>query len=99
MTLDDREFSHLLTLARLDADEAERSRLTQDVRRILEFVERLRAADVDGIEPMTHGDVREGADRLDEARPGRFEPPPLSDAPQTRDDHVVVPRVVRREEA
>lgn len=97
MSLSDEDLTHLLTLARLSATEADRVRLKRDVNDILRFVERLLDADVAGEAPMSHGEGTVGTWRADEARSGPFAPDPLELAPKRRDGHVVVPRVLDRD--
>ena len=85
-------------LARLELTGAEESALESELNAILAYVEKLRELDVDGVEPMTHGDVGEGTLRGDAVVPGLAQEEALRGAPETAEGHFVVPQVVRLEE-
>ncbi len=52
MALSDAELAHLLTLARLELDDAEVEAIEDDLNQILGYVERLAELDLDDVEPL-----------------------------------------------
>ncbi|MEM9057883.1 MAG: Asp-tRNA(Asn)/Glu-tRNA(Gln) amidotransferase subunit GatC [Pseudomonadota bacterium] len=54
MSLDADTVKHIADLARLDVTDGELKNVTDNLSRIVAFVEQLDAADVDGVEPMAH---------------------------------------------
>lgn len=52
MKLSKEEVAHLAKLARLDLPEVKLEQMTQDFGSILEYVDRVQALDVDGVEPF-----------------------------------------------
>ncbi|TVP79127.1 MAG: Asp-tRNA(Asn)/Glu-tRNA(Gln) amidotransferase subunit GatC [Puniceicoccaceae bacterium] len=82
-------------LARLDLSEAEKAKLGSQLDDILGYFEKLNAVNVDGVEPMAH------AHRVTNVwREGDNPGPALSPesvtrmAPESRENQVVVPKVV-----
>jgi len=51
MKITDADVEYVARLANLDVAQAEKSKLAQDLSRILDYVERLNAVDVSGIDP------------------------------------------------
>lgn len=56
-------------LARLHLSESEIGRLEQQLQSVLKYVEKLKALNTDGVEPMTHALEFETPMRADEVRP------------------------------
>jgi aspartyl-tRNA(Asn)/glutamyl-tRNA(Gln) amidotransferase subunit C len=89
------DIDYVANLARLDMSEAEKARLGSQLDDILGYFEKLNAVDVDGVEPMAHAHRvtniwREG----DEPGP-TLDPERVTDmAPESRDNQIVVPKVV-----
>lgn len=94
MSLKRQDVENIAWLARLKIDENEIESLATELSHIVEFVEQLAAAPVDGVEPMAH--PLEMTQRLREDlvtetdRRERFQ----SDAAETEDGLYLVPRVV-----
>lgn len=63
--MDEQLISGLEKLARLQLDPAERARLTHDLERILQMVDKLRELDTNGIPPLVHLNEPEDAGRAD----------------------------------
>jgi len=54
MKIDAALISRLEKLARLQLDDAERSKLTSDLQRVLDMVDKLRELDTEGVEPLVY---------------------------------------------
>ncbi|MDX2132146.1 MAG: Asp-tRNA(Asn)/Glu-tRNA(Gln) amidotransferase subunit GatC [Planctomycetota bacterium] len=84
----------LAALARLRIYPAERDGLRESLDAIVAYVDRLREADLAGVEPLTHvggGESRLADDTPDEPLPASVL---LAMAPQTYDQFVRVPKVL-----
>lgn len=99
MTLDERDVRHVMKLARLAVDDAEVESLGRDLAAVLDYMERLSAIDVSDVTPMTHGDVSAMRLRDDEPEPSDVREDALAQAPEAREGHFAVPRVVGGEES
>ena len=89
------DIDYVANLARLDINAAEKAKLGSQLDDILGYFEKLNAVDVDGVEPMAHAHRvknvwREG----DEPGPTLSPEVLLQMAPDSRDNQVVVPKVV-----
>lgn len=81
-------------LARIKVDEQELPAIQRELSAILAFMERLREADVDGVEPMTSVSPMRVAKRADKVETGGCRDEILSNAPDAREGFFVVPKVV-----
>ncbi len=54
MEIDAALIDRLSWLARIEIDQAEKTRLQQDINAILQLVDQLQAVDTEGVEPMAH---------------------------------------------
>ncbi|GAB4403328.1 MAG: Asp-tRNA(Asn)/Glu-tRNA(Gln) amidotransferase subunit GatC [Bacteroidia bacterium] len=94
MEITDELLDKLATLARLDIPVGERSRIREDFRRMLDFVDQLRGIDTAGVEPLIHptGEVH----RLRTDEPATPLPPDavLYNAPDSEGLYFRVPKVV-----
>jgi aspartyl-tRNA(Asn)/glutamyl-tRNA(Gln) amidotransferase subunit C len=88
------EVKEIAVLARLElgADEAERLRV--ELSSILGHIEKLRALDTTGVEPMTHAVPLDCPLREDAALPSFSADEALADAPQRDGDFFAVPRII-----
>lgn len=89
------DIDYVANLARLDMSDAEKAKLGSQLDDILGYFDKLNAVDVDGVEPMAH------AHRVTNVWREGDEPGPTLDpervtgmAPESRDNQVVVPKVV-----
>ena len=81
-------------LARLDLTPDEQERLTGQLGRILEYMDKLNELDTAGVEPMSHA-----VDMVNALRPDRAVNQPqtealLSNAPAREDDFLSVPKII-----
>jgi aspartyl-tRNA(Asn)/glutamyl-tRNA(Gln) amidotransferase subunit C len=85
----------LLARLQLSADEAER--LRGELSGILGYIEKLKACDVSGVEPMTHAVPMDLPLRADELAPSLSTDAALAAAPARVEDSFSVPRVIETE--
>lgn len=88
------DLEHLSRLARIELSEAEKATYSGQLQAILGFFGELQQVDVAGIEPMAHPFDVSGPLRPDEPAQPWAPARALSNAPQAREDQVVVPKVV-----
>jgi len=90
---------HLEKLARIDLSPDEVEMITEQLGRIVGFVEKLQAANVDGIEP-TRAMSHEATDhvREDVVTPSLDRARVLAEAPDATKEYFRVPRVIKGEE-
>lgn len=89
------DIDYVAQLARLELSDNDKEKLSGQLNDILVYFEKLNSVDVDGIEPMAHAHKvdnvwREG----DELGPVFSKEVLKAMAPESRDDQVVVPKVV-----
>jgi aspartyl-tRNA(Asn)/glutamyl-tRNA(Gln) amidotransferase subunit C len=93
---------HLESLARIDLAPDEVEAITEELGRIVGFVEKLQAVDVTGVEPtgaMSHEKSGEADHvRTDEVTPGLDRATVLSQAPDATQEFFRVPRVIGKAE-
>jgi aspartyl-tRNA(Asn)/glutamyl-tRNA(Gln) amidotransferase subunit C len=88
------DVKRVAALARLDLSAREEERLTDELGRILAYMEKLNELDTEGVEPTAHAAPVAGVLRADE--PERFAglAALLAQAPDTRDGYFRVPRII-----
>ena len=94
MKITSEEIRHVAILARLDLTPDEQERLTGQLGRILEYMDKLNELDTAGVEPMSHA-----VDVVNVLRPDRAVNQPqtealLSNAPAREDDFLSVPKII-----
>lgn len=83
--MDFTEINHLLELARLELSNEEKEKITNDLAKILDYVNQLQEVKTDNLEPMTGGTFSKNILRDDEInsqklnleKKGYFEVPPI----------------------
>lgn len=92
------EVLKIAELAKLCFEESELAAFTSQFQRILDYVEKLREVDVEGIEATNHMIVSENSEkslfRDDLVRPSLAAGDALSNAPDAGDGHFKVPKVI-----
>ena len=81
-------------LARLRLSEDELSAMAGQMADILGYVDRLKAIDVSGVEPMAHPADAVGVPRADELSPGLDRDAALRNAPKSDGRAFVVPQIL-----
>ena len=83
---------HVARLARLDLDEEEVARMTQELSAVLEHVEKIgELGDLDDVPPTSHVVAIENVLRDDQPRPSLARDLALAEAPDADDDGFRVP--------
>ena len=89
------DIDYVANLARLDMSEEEKAKLGGQLDDILGYFEKLKAVDVDGVEPMAHANKVYNVWREGDAPGATYSPEVLTKmAPELRENQVVVPKVV-----
>jgi aspartyl-tRNA(Asn)/glutamyl-tRNA(Gln) amidotransferase subunit C len=91
-----KDVEEIALLARLELAPDEAERLRGELSAILGYVEKLRACDVTGVEPMTHAVPMDCPLRPDEVQPSLPAERALAAAPARSDDCFEVPRIVEK---
>jgi aspartyl-tRNA(Asn)/glutamyl-tRNA(Gln) amidotransferase subunit C len=97
MAIDRNTVRHVARLARLALTEAEEERAAAQLGHVLEYIERLKAVDIEGIEPLSFaGDASEAEKvmRDDVVRPGLPRDEVLAEAPEQDGSAFLVPRII-----
>ena len=96
MAIDRAQVRHVARLARLALTGEEEERFAAQLAHVLEYIERLQAIDVEGVEPLSFaGDAQAGiALREDEVRPSLPREKILAQAPEQDGQAFVVPRII-----
>ena len=96
MSIDRAQVRHVARLARLALSAEEEERLAAQLGHVLEYIERLSAVDVSGIEPLSFaGDAADGLPlREDRPQPSLPREKVLEQAPQADGKAFLVPRII-----
>jgi aspartyl-tRNA(Asn)/glutamyl-tRNA(Gln) amidotransferase subunit C len=94
MQIDTALISRLEKLARLRLDDAERAKLTGDLQRILDMVDKLRELDTEGVEPLVYLNDERDALREDEITNQLTQEEALKNAPKHDGQFFSVPKVI-----
>lgn len=89
--IDREQVLHVARLARLELSDAEVERMSEELSRVLEHVEKIERLDLDGVPPTSHVVPMTNALRADEPRPSLEREVALAAAPAVRDDGFEVP--------
>jgi aspartyl-tRNA(Asn)/glutamyl-tRNA(Gln) amidotransferase subunit C len=85
---------HIARLARLELTREEKERFEQQLGDVLHHITQLSKVDVSGVEPTAHAFPLFNVWQDDVARSGLTVESALRNAPEQRDDMIVVPKVV-----
>jgi aspartyl-tRNA(Asn)/glutamyl-tRNA(Gln) amidotransferase subunit C len=89
--IDREQVLHVAKLARLKLTDDEVEKMTGELSKILEHVERMEALDIEGVEPTSHVVALENVLREDVPRPSLPRERALEQAPDATDDGFRVP--------
>ena len=81
-------------LARLNLSEEEIAKFQTQLSQVLEYVEKLKAVDVSGVEPTAHANVVHNVFRADEPRAWFTPEEALANAPRQAGHLFIVPKVI-----
>lgn len=95
MEVNDALIDNLSNLARLEFNAEEKEEIKKDLRRMIEFVEKLGELDTKGVEPLLHMSPVVNVLREDEVKGSVSQQEALSNAPATDGTYFTVPKVIR----
>lgn len=88
------DIDYVANLARIALTEDEKELFGRQLEDVIKYVDQLREVDVSGIEPSAHAFEIVNVWQEDECRQGLTNEAALQNAPVTRDNMIVVPKVV-----
>lgn len=94
MEIDQERVLQVARLARLKLSPEEVGPLTEQLGRILQYVDKLNELETSGVEPLTHALAVVNAFREDEVTPSLPRSEALANAPLASEEAFVVPRVI-----
>ena len=94
MSIDSATVRRIARLARLAISDAELAAVAADLSRVLDLVDKLANADIDGVEPMAHPHEQALMWRADAVTEGDRADALLALAPEARGGFYLVPKVI-----
>ena len=88
------EVEHVARLARLELRPEDKERMRRELDGILAYIDKLRALDVEGVEPTSHAVPLTNVMRDDEPRPSLPRDEMLANAPDAHGDFFRVPKII-----
>ena len=88
------DISYVANLARIELSEEEKVKFSAQLGQILEYFKKLSAVNVDGVEPSAHAHAVYNVWRSDDEGPVLSVEQALLNAPEKRENQIVVPKVV-----
>lgn len=89
-----KEVEHVANLARLEFSEEEKKKLTQQLARILDYIDQLNKLDTTNIEPTSHVIPMRNVVRPDEVKPSLIKEDALANAPSKVNGLFEVPKII-----
>ena len=90
----DQDVEHVARLARLALSDVERTRMREQLSAILAYIDKLKAIDVEGVEPTSHAVPLVNVMRDDEPEPCLPQAEALANAPDPVGEFFRVPRII-----
>jgi aspartyl-tRNA(Asn)/glutamyl-tRNA(Gln) amidotransferase subunit C len=81
-------------LARLELSDDDKARLGAEISQILEYFEKMKEIDVDGLEPTTHALLKRNRTREDRENPENSADAILENAPERDESFITIPRIL-----
>jgi len=94
MKITKEEVLHVANLARLDVDKVLIDKFAGQIGTVLEYVDKLKALDTEGVIPTSHAIFLTNAFREDDERQSFDSDSALSNAPEKEDGNFIVPKVI-----
>ena len=88
------DIDYVANLARIELSDEEKTTYQRQLGDVLKYFEKLQELEVDGVEPTAHAFPRHNVWDQDESKQGFSASEALKNAPQSRQDQVVVPTVI-----
>jgi aspartyl-tRNA(Asn)/glutamyl-tRNA(Gln) amidotransferase subunit C len=96
--IDDALIDKLSELAKLEFVGEQRERIKNDLGRMLEFVQKLKEVDTEGVDPLVYLTEEYGSLREDKAENTLTKEQALYNAPSANSDYFKVPKVLKKGE-
>jgi aspartyl-tRNA(Asn)/glutamyl-tRNA(Gln) amidotransferase subunit C len=96
MNIDDKKVSDLAHLARLEFDVAEKDAIKADLGRIIDFCDKLKEVNTEGVDPLIYLSNEQNVLRPDTVEAGLSKKEALKNAPLADSDYFKVPKVVTK---
>jgi aspartyl-tRNA(Asn)/glutamyl-tRNA(Gln) amidotransferase subunit C len=93
--IDKKEIQHIAKLARLGITPKEEERFSKDLSSILDYIDKLKEADVRGVDPACYAVLVENAFRKDEIKNGSAADKILSLAPDKKERFLKVKSILK----
>lgn len=94
MKIDRTLLDKIAHLSRLDFDEKDAEKMMKDMSEIVEWVEKLKEVDTEGVEPLTTMSFEVNVMREDQVKPHMSHEDALKNAPKKDDQFFRVPKVL-----
>ena len=94
MKITSKEVEHVAELARLEVNGEEKQQLTEQMNRILMYMEKLNELDTEGVTPTSHAIDLYNAFREDVVQESMKRTDTLKNAPEANESEFIVPRVL-----
>ncbi len=89
------EIEKIAHLARLEVDENQIEKMSEQISNILQYIDKLKDVNVEGVKPASGAAFMQNVLREDERKESPGPKVTLANAPQRDDDFFTVPRVVK----
>ncbi len=93
------DVAYVANLARLELTDEEKTTFQSQLETIVQYVEKISAVDVEGVEPMMHGRPLVNAFREDVVKPSLDREVALANAPAKVGDEFLLPKIVEGAES
>ena len=93
------DVAYVANLARLELTDEEKAMFQSQLETIVQYVEKISAVDVEGVEPMMHGRPLVNAFREDVVKPSLDREVALANAPAKVGDEFLLPKIVEGAES
>ena len=88
------DVDYVANLARIELTEKEKKKFSSQLGDVLKYFDKLNAVEVEGVEPTAHAFPRHNVWDEDQPRSGLSSEEALMNAPEKRQEQVVVPKVI-----
>lgn len=95
MAITPEQVEYIAKLARLEFSEVEKAKLSQELNKILLYMEKLNELDTGGVEPLSHPVEIVNVTRADETSPSLSPEEALKNAPSRQGNFFRVPKVIK----
>lgn len=97
MSVDRKTVDRIAELSRLEFNEEEKVEITNDMNKMLDFVDQLSEINTDGVEPLVYMLDEQTPMRKDEVKQEISQAQALKNAPLKDSDFIKVPKVINRD--